>query len=176
MHLSRQQAQVLADNARQAAPNEICGLLAGQQDEVRLIIPIANVAADSTHYFEMSQPEFVRAMFHIQRQGLALIGIYHSHPSGEPIPSTADVAQAQYPDVNYVIIGLGSSQPQIAAWRIQQHRVVNVKLEYDSIAAQSSELELSTSGQVAIVLSAIIAVVLALLISLSLLPPAPIIP
>jgi hypothetical protein len=124
----------------------------------------------------MDHPAFVRAVFQFQKQGLNLIGIYHSHPAGEPIPSPADVAQARYPDVAYVIIGLGSSNPQLAAWSIRNYEVTRVDLVMGQPPQPGGHLELSTTGRAAIILSAIIAIILALVISLSLLPPAPVIP
>lgn len=176
MRLSSQQLQTLIEHAIHCAPHEACGLLAGDADEVQLMIPITNIAADPKHYFELDHAAFVRAMFQIQRQGLRLVGIYHSHPAGDPIPSAADIAHAHYPDVEYLIIGMGKSRPRVATWQISRQGVVNAELIVGGQPSKPDSKKLSTAGSVAIFVSAVFATILALAISLSLLPPAPVIP
>ena len=48
-------------------------------------------------------------------QGLALWGIYHSHPEGPETPSETDVKLAYYPDAVYVIVSL--AEPEIPVVR-----------------------------------------------------------
>jgi proteasome lid subunit RPN8/RPN11 len=60
-----------------------------------------------------------------------LVGIYHSHPAGAALPSAADVAEATWPDVAYVIIGLGAAgEPEVRAWRLQHGQAREVRLNY----------------------------------------------
>jgi desampylase len=173
MYLTHQQAALLMQQALDAVPHEICGLLAGDNGIVERILPVANVAADPLKFFEMDHAGLVRAMFAIERAGLSLIGIYHSHPQGDPIPSPADIAQARYPDVAHVIIGV--KQNSLAAWRINRASV-QVEPLHIGVKPHESQRGLSSAQKTAVVVSAILAFLLAIGISLMLLPPAPPLP
>jgi proteasome lid subunit RPN8/RPN11 len=52
----------------------------------------------------------VQAMLEIEAAGWDVCGIFHSHPSGPPVPSATDVAQALYPEAVYVIASPDSAQ------------------------------------------------------------------
>ncbi len=41
-----------------------------------------------------------------------MLGIYHSHPGGENVPSATDVERAYYPDVAYFIVSPGLDAPR----------------------------------------------------------------
>ncbi|MBZ0303278.1 MAG: M67 family metallopeptidase [Anaerolineae bacterium] len=159
------------------SPHEACGLVAGQEaGRADLVIPIPNKAADPRHYFEMEQAALVRAMFDIEQRGLALTGIYHSHPHGDPIPSQTDIRQAYYPDVVSIIVSLKGEPPRLAAWWIRANQVDAVPLVIGPTPPAVSTPEWTKSHRWAIVISAILAVIVMIVISLSLLPPAPKIP
>jgi proteasome lid subunit RPN8/RPN11 len=40
----------------------------------------------------------------MREQRLELVGIYHSHPTGENVPSQSDSEKAFYPEAAYVIV------------------------------------------------------------------------
>lgn len=82
-------------------PFESCGLVAGvrcdQLWEAQEIIPVKNVLKNSTR-FRMSPQEQLEAFQTIEDNGWELLAIYHSHPSGPPIPSPTDLEEHFYPD------------------------------------------------------------------------------
>ncbi len=43
-------------------------------------------------------------MREIRAAGLELLGIYHSHPTGENKPSARDIERAYYPEAAYFIV------------------------------------------------------------------------
>ena len=174
--LTEQQARDIAHYALAQLPAEACGLIAGKNGKAQLIIPIANVAAISEHHFEMEPKSMVRAIFDIETQGLTLIGIYHSHPKSDPIPSQIDIQQSRYPDVYHLIVGLAGNEPTFSAWKIKQHEVEAVALHIGPIPPPANSESLSTAQKTAIILSMVVAFIFMLLVSLSLLPPAPQIP
>lgn len=170
-------ANELAAHAIRESPHEVCGLIAGHESgRAARIIPIPNAAADPRHYFELDHAAFIQAMFAIERSNLQLIGIYHSHPHSDPIPSQTDIRQAHYPDVVTLIVSLAAESPRFAAWQIRANQVDAVPLVIGPIAPPAPTPEWPQSHRWAIVISAILAVVLLIVVSLSLLPPAPIIP
>lgn len=100
--------------AADASPDaEICGLLFGTVGRIEAAEACANVAADPARTFEIDP----RALFAAHRRarggGLAVVGHYHSHPSGLPVPSPRDAAQAMGDGAVWVILGGGEAR----AWR-----------------------------------------------------------
>jgi proteasome lid subunit RPN8/RPN11 len=168
------QAEMIARQALDNRLQEVCGILAGVGEQVRQIIPIQNAASDPAHFFRLDERSFTQAMFDVERAGSSLIGIYHSHPNGDPIPSQADIQQANYPDTAYVIIGLKYGEPRLAAWQIRPGEVNRIDVHIGTQVPPPQQT-LSKAEKTAIILAALIAFAFMLVLSLSLLPPAPII-
>ncbi len=104
--------QVVA--AATAAPDaEICGLLFGTARRIEAAEACANVAADPARTFEIDPRALFAAHRRARSGGLAVVGHYHSHPSGVPIPSARDAAQAMGDGAVWVILGGGKAR----AWR-----------------------------------------------------------
>src|SRR5262245_21327595 len=83
----------LRAQARDEAPLEGCGLLAGTVaggvGTVTARYPLVNEAASPVEY--RSEPRsMLRAVRDIDRQGLEVLAVYHSHPTSAPIPSRTD--------------------------------------------------------------------------------------
>jgi [CysO sulfur-carrier protein]-S-L-cysteine hydrolase len=83
------------------APLEACGLLAGKEDRVEKVILVRN-QAQSPVRFVMEPYEQLQAFTWIESNGLDLLGIFHSHPSGPDTASMTDIAEAAY-DVVHLI-------------------------------------------------------------------------
>jgi len=82
-------------------PLEACGLLAGTDDRVEKVIEVWN-QAQSPVRFMMDPRAQLKAFDWIEANGLELLGIFHSHPSGPETASPTDIAEAAY-DVVHVI-------------------------------------------------------------------------
>lgn len=77
-------------------------------------MPAANIAAHPEHRFEID-PAVLLAAYKAQRTGgPALLGHYHSHPTGKPIPSVTDAAMAQGRGEYWIIVG---SDGTLQGWR-----------------------------------------------------------
>ncbi len=107
-------------------PEEACGLLAGTAGTVHRVIPILN-AARSPVRFRMDPREQLAALQQIDADGLDLLGIFHSHPSGPEAPSPTDIAEAAYSGV-YVIWSRVRGLWQARAYWLEESRVLEVKL------------------------------------------------
>lgn len=83
-------ARAAADPAR-----EVCGLLFGGAGRIEAALATANVAADPATTFEIDPAALFAAHRAARAGGPAVIGCYHSHPSGRPVPSARDVAGAE---------------------------------------------------------------------------------
>jgi proteasome lid subunit RPN8/RPN11 len=173
--LTPQQAESIGRHALDERPGEACGIIAGKGEQVVRIIPIANRAPDPQHHFRFDEQAFATAMFEIERSGLSLVGIYHSHPEGKPIPSREDIRQSNYPGTAYVIVGLQYGDARMAAWDIKPGQVNTVELHVGIDPPHPETPELSKAEKTAIIIAAVIAIVFMLILSISLLPPAPVI-
>ena len=104
-------AQIRA-HAGDARPEECCGLLLGSLDEVTQAVESPNVAASPLTRFEVS-PELLLATHRGAREGgPALVGCYHSHPSGDLTPSPRDAAMATAEMPLWII----ATPQRLAAW------------------------------------------------------------
>jgi proteasome lid subunit RPN8/RPN11 len=83
--------------ARAAFPRECCGLLAGRVDggvaRIAAVHPVPNLAtaADRFEIGPAAQFALLRAL---RGTDQSVIGCYHSHPGGRPVPSPHDLAGA----------------------------------------------------------------------------------
>ena len=94
---------------------EVCGLLLGEPGRIREIRPAPNVAADPARHFELAPAILLAAHKTARAGGPAVLGHYHSHPSGPPAPSAIDAASAAPDGSLWLIIGRGGARLWIAA-------------------------------------------------------------
>ncbi len=108
--------------AKEAAPNECCGLIGGSDDSQALnIYALRNIASDRVVSYEAAPEDLFAAQRQMRARGETLLGIYHSHPrSGDPAPSATDVRLAYYPQAVYFIVGLAGVEPVMRAFRISE--------------------------------------------------------
>lgn len=74
---------------------EVCGLLFGTPARIEQAQATANVAPDPATAFEVDPAALLAAHKGARAGKIALIGNYHSHPSGQAIPSARDAAAAE---------------------------------------------------------------------------------
>ena len=121
-------------------PLEACGLLIGEdwpgevrKDAVRdddglavpdvsdgrivRFVPSANVAASAMVY-TIDPKVHLRADREADDDGLAVLGVMHSHTHTDPFPSPTDVRQAPDPSWHYVIVSLRDPAPALRSYRI----------------------------------------------------------
>ena len=119
-------------HAREADPDECCGLIGGDDDRNAITIyRLRNVAANSQTSYEVAPEELFAAQKSMRQSGEELLAIYHSHPrSADPTPSETDVRLAYYPAAIYLIVGLGGAQPTMRAFRISEAERRWERVEY----------------------------------------------
>ena len=124
--LSKQQWHDMRDHVACQAPLEACGLLAGKNDRVKEVIFVRN-QAQSPQRFVMDPYEQLNAFDWIESNGLDLLGIFHSHPTGPETPSATDIAEAAYEVVNLIWSLQGETWKLNSFW-IEHGRVFEVSL------------------------------------------------
>jgi predicted GIY-YIG superfamily endonuclease/proteasome lid subunit RPN8/RPN11 len=109
----RDALDTLLAEAKNAHPNECCGLLLGRGARIERAEPAANVHADPTGYFEIDPQALVDAHRAARSGGPEVVGYYHSHPAGVAEPSATDRAQASGDGRVWAIVGAGG----VTFWR-----------------------------------------------------------
>ncbi|HMM76720.1 MAG TPA: M67 family metallopeptidase [Gammaproteobacteria bacterium] len=100
-------AELIA-RARASPAAEVCGLLGGRGELATRCYPLRNVAEDPALSFLADPREQLAAMRRMRERDEALLGIYHSHPTGPATPSARDRALAAYPGIAYLIVSLAA--------------------------------------------------------------------
>ncbi len=114
-------------------PHEACGLIGGHADpagrgsEDRKIamqlVPISNARRDASRSRYLIAPQAFRwAEARLARDGLEVVGVYHSHPDHPPVPSAFDREHA-WPWLSYVIVSVARGVAQEArSWTLADDR------------------------------------------------------
>jgi proteasome lid subunit RPN8/RPN11 len=104
--------------ARDAAPLEACGLLAGRDGHASWFRRLRN-ADESAEHYRMAPEEQFAAVRALRAEGLRLLAIWHSHPATPARMSAEDLRLAFTPDVIYVIVSLADpSGPRVKGFRV----------------------------------------------------------
>ncbi len=95
-------------------PYEACGLLLGhEQDGQRHITQVREVVnistADQRRRFVIDPLDYLDAEKYAAREGLLLLGVYHSHPDHPAVPSQHDLEFAQ-PYFSYFIFSIAKGK------------------------------------------------------------------
>lgn len=115
-------------HAREAAPEECCGLLLGTSEAISHALRAHNRAADPRRRYEIDPQDHFAAIRQGRAQGLDVVGAYHSHPRSSAVPSETDQAQA-FEDFVFLIAGGQEGRPfAIRAWRLSSGNFAEVAL------------------------------------------------
>jgi len=92
--------------------------------------PAENVAADPTRNYELAPKEIVQLLREFRTQGLEFLGIYHSHPNGDNVPSPRDIELAYYSEATYFILSPqpGAAKP-VRAFSIRDGSVTELEIQ-----------------------------------------------
>lgn len=121
LHVTSGVIATLIAEAASAAPAECCGILLGATSfgprRIDRAQPAANIAADPLRHFEIEPGALIAAHRAARGGGLPVIGYYHSHPSGHPVPSATDCEHAGGDGSVWAIVAPGPNGGDVAFWR-----------------------------------------------------------
>jgi proteasome lid subunit RPN8/RPN11 len=106
--ITRPLATLLLGLAQKSPQQEICGLIGSNTGKPLTVYPIANIATDAAHEFEMDPQQQISAFKTMRGKGERLYAIYHSHPQSPPVPSAGDLEDLGYPEAPQLIISLNT--------------------------------------------------------------------
>jgi proteasome lid subunit RPN8/RPN11 len=121
--LSPEHRAAMVAHAREGLPNEACGLLAGEvQGDEKVIKKVycLNNLDQSPEHFSMAPEEQFKAVADLRKNGLVLLGNFHSHPASPARPSEEDIRLAFDPALSYVIISLQPGEPVLKSFLIRK--------------------------------------------------------
>lgn len=119
----------ILNHAKDGAPKEVCGILAGRDSRVEKVFKMTNVSEKPEICYFMDSKEQFKIMKEIRSLRLEMLGIYHSHPKSEAYPSARDIELAYYADAVYVIVSLqDKNNPKVRAFRILENKIEEEKI------------------------------------------------
>ena len=124
LHLAESAYKVMVAHCYDGAPLEACGLLVGDPEtgRVRRAVPTRNDAA-SARVYTVNPLDHLKADRAAEDEGLAVIGVFHSHTHTDAYPSPTDVAQAPDPTWHYVLVSLRDEAPVARSYRIVDGKI-----------------------------------------------------
>ena len=125
-------AEKIRAHGAETFPHECCGALLGRDSdledksvarEVLALYPLVNRRDDSPrNRFSVSAEDVLEADRAAQKQGLDVVGWYHSHPDHPARPSQYDQDHA-WPWYSYIIVSVQNGAPQeMTSWRLNDDR------------------------------------------------------
>ena len=124
LYINQTNLDRLLEEAREAFPEECCGLLVGRRDgadmHVERIVRAANIAeGDKTTNYQVDWATLFETIRQARFDKDTIVGFYHSHPDGSTKPSIKDTESA-WIDHAYVIIPSGRHErTSPTSWRIR---------------------------------------------------------
>ena len=113
-------------HAQASLPHEACGFLLAVDGSGAIV---ATARADNqsvaSDRFAIAPLQLLAADAAAASRGLRVVGVYHSHPDGEPVPSPADTEAARQiwrdrRSWEYVILGVRDGMVTSRAWRFDR--------------------------------------------------------
>jgi desampylase len=120
LEFGRRAVESAVAHAREAAPDECCGLLLGRDDQIVEAARARNIAAEPRSRFLIDPRDHIDIRRTARGRGLDVIGFYHSHPGSPATPSARDVAEFTYPGSLYAIVSLASEPAEIQLFRLDE--------------------------------------------------------
>jgi proteasome lid subunit RPN8/RPN11 len=108
-------------------PREACGLLLGRRQgghtSVVEVREARNLCAEGAgRSYELDPAAHLAAEERAQAAGLAVVGVWHSHPDRPAVPSEEDLRGA-WPGWSYAIVAVAAGAPDgLRAWRLEGAR------------------------------------------------------
>jgi proteasome lid subunit RPN8/RPN11 len=130
--ISSHLAERIRAHGAETYPHECCGALLGRDSEasdhdaareVLALFPSVNRHGESPrNRFIVTAEDVLEADRAAQKQGLEVIGWYHSHPDHPARPSQFDQDHA-WPWYSYIIVSVHNGAPQdMTSWRLDDDR------------------------------------------------------
>ncbi len=118
LHLNYVDYEAMRAHGEETYPHECCGILLGRSaatgNQVLQVVRAGNTRTDSAHNrYHIAPEELIRAQREGRRQGLDIVGFYHSHPDHPAQWSRTDFDEAHWIGCSYVITAVERGRAQV---------------------------------------------------------------
>lgn len=132
MVIARELLDQILQHALADSANEVCGVLSVEPGPPARAV--RSYRATNVHHsplkFEIDSLELLDLWQTIEAEGFEMGAVYHSHVRSEPYPSQTDINfAANWPGVEWIIIGLGQDEPDVRSYLIKGAEVTEVPLD-----------------------------------------------
>jgi len=109
-------------------PEESCGFLLGTvrdgTNHVHTVQQVENrQTTNRTRRYTITPDDYRTAQQAAAKQGLDVVGFYHSHPDHPAKPSETDLAEATFPGYTYIIVSVQDGvADELTAWTLAPDR------------------------------------------------------
>jgi proteasome lid subunit RPN8/RPN11 len=116
-------------HARETYPEECCGALVGEPSgenaRIERVEALVNRSTQERgRRYVVSPEDYGRVERGAEKEGLALLGFYHSHPDHPPVPSEFDREHA-LPFFHYIVMAVPRGEPgEARSWTLSEDRGV----------------------------------------------------
>ena len=118
-------------HAREEAPNECCGIIAGHDGRAVNLFRARNAEA-SPYRYSVDPQDLFRIYRECEANSWDFLAIYHSHTASEAYPSPTDIRLAFWPEAYYVLVSLqDAAKPVVRAFRIVDGKVTEEEIIAD---------------------------------------------
>jgi proteasome lid subunit RPN8/RPN11 len=129
MRIPRPLLDEIVSHAREEAPNECCGMVAGVDGTATQVHRARNAEASPLRY-TIHPSDQIRIITGIEERGEEVVAIYHSHTKSVAEPSQTDINLAEnWPDPLYLICSLADPEPAVRGFAIREGGVEEVELD-----------------------------------------------
>lgn len=129
LRLPQEHIDEMIAHAREDAPNECCGIIAGADGRAMKLYRAVNAEA-SPYRYSVEPKDLLRIHKDADANDWEFMVIYHSHTHTEAYPSPTDVRLAAWPEAYYVLVSLmDEQQPVVRAFRIVDGQITEEPIE-----------------------------------------------
>ena len=116
-------------HGQEDAPNECCGIIAGDDGRAVKLFRAKNAEASPWRY-SVEPKDLFRIFREVEENGWSFLAIYHSHTASEAYPSPTDVRLAFWPEAYCVLVSLqDADKPAVRAFRILDGAISEEEIE-----------------------------------------------
>lgn len=98
MKIKQSHLDAISEQGRRGYPYEICGALLGKAGAGRIerVVPMENRETEQPRIrYQIAPEDLLRLTREAAKEGLDIVGYYHTHPDHPPRPSPTDLNRAQ---------------------------------------------------------------------------------
>lgn len=121
LKIKKEHIEEIKKQGEEGYPYEICGFMLGKIDyennirEVKEVLQVENQNKERANdRFEISPKDYLKVEDYAEKNGVQIIGIYHTHPDHPDKPSKTDLMFAQ-PDMSYIVMSVNNGKAE--NWR-----------------------------------------------------------